>query len=180
MASDPSNPNQITKLDRKRFPRDVIEKVNELVDAANKPTEYKFATDSNDPIAKIVDTPTKRVVTLPRGGLNTTGTAATPYVMGANSTVTDPLLAKNDSWTLKDGPNPPGGGPYDGVSITSFERWAQDGDPQVFADIPLTIVTIRVFDRGVKWDSFGKIYAIGPEVLKATADAGGITFVTSP
>lgn len=146
-----TNPDKIQPITRAGYPRDVIEKLNEVIAYVSRDTEYKFDTDSKNPIVKTKDTPDKRVVTLPRGGGNTNGTVATPYEMGENRTTTDPTAA-DDTWTRADGPTPntPHVGPFDSVVTTN---------PRAFFDGTHWIL----YFRRTQFDSNGAIYAIGDE-----------------
>lgn len=100
------------------------------------------------------------------------GTAVTPYIMGTNRTTVDPTPA-DDFWTLASGPNPAGGGPYDGAFInftSGFMRQVNNGtsysgqaDKAGGGVINIFQQPVLFFGREVKVDSLGAVVYIGPE-----------------
>lgn len=171
MASQPDKkPGKIEKITRKGFPKDVIDKVNELIDEANKDTEYNFDSDSLNPIVKVKDTPEKRVVTMPRGALNSTGSVLNLYELGQNRTTVDPAPA-DDTWSLAGGPVPAGGGPYGGGVRGQLERIVSDGASSQTVtfkdtlgnDVGIEIIPTFAYYREITVDSKGRIVAIDAE-----------------
>lgn len=56
----------VDRIARKGFPKDVITIVNELVDRENRELEVKFDTNSLNYQAKVIETPEKTTIVLPR------------------------------------------------------------------------------------------------------------------
>lgn len=169
------NPDKIQIITRSGYPRDVIQKLNEVIAFITRDTEYKFDTDSLNPIAKVKDTPDKRIVTLPRAPAGKIGKSDSPYTMGFNSTSTG-HAAKNDSWTLKNGPSPPGGGPYTGVIYLGDRVFPDNAaaTSRTFTDdlgahVQILITPVYFYFRPMLYDTLGNIVSIGEE----EGDLGG-------
>lgn len=64
---------EVSKINRKGFPRDVIEAVNELVDLQNRPWVVQYKTDSADYKAEVIEDPERVTILLPRNPGGTSG-----------------------------------------------------------------------------------------------------------
>lgn len=186
-----SNPDKIEMMDERGYPREIKAKINELIAEVNRDFVVNFDTDSLNPIAKVRDTtadgtkPARRTVTLPRAPAIKQGNSQNPYVMGTNSSVTDPLSPKDDIWDITDPPIVDGiqtngvliGHPTD--TTAGFIRVAAIA-PQVIPSIPLTIVQLFVFQRIPRFDSNGSLVFVSIEIQVAGGTYGGFSYVTSP
>lgn len=170
-----ANPDEIEMLDERGFPRELKAKINEIIGKVNIRTDYKFDTDSLNPIIKVKDTPpegdkpARRTVTFPRSGAGA-GSSSNPYIMGTNSTPHSDWEPADDVWDIKEPPEVDGS-KTDGVIFPYSPRVAIDTGNAVSKTVTLdgggttTITTTPayIFTRRMTFDNLGNLIHIGPE-----------------